>query len=84
MADIKIGKVTHYFSKIGVAVLELQDSIKIGDRIALLSKKGERFEQIVESMQIEKTQINEAKAGQSVGIKVIQEPKKNSDVFKVS
>jgi len=78
MADVKLGKVTHYFDKIGVAVLELTAPLKVGDRI-----KFPDFEQTVASMQIEHEQIEKAKKGDSIGLKVDQPVKKDVKVFKV-
>jgi translation initiation factor IF-2 len=83
MTEIKIGKVTHFFPKISVAVVELNGTLRKGDKIALIAKTGERFEQVVESMQIEKKQVTEAGSGQSIGLKVSKEPKMNSDVVKI-
>ena len=83
MTEIKIGKVTHFFPKISVAVVELNGTLRKGDKIALIAKTGERFEQVVESMQIEKKQVTEAGNGQSIGLKVSKEPKMNSDVVKI-
>ena len=71
MAEEKIiGKVTHYFNKIGVAVVELtEDGIKAGETIHF--RGGEKdFEQKVDSMQVEHEEISEAKKGDSVGLKV--------------
>jgi len=78
-----IGKVTHFFNKIGVAVLELtKDSLKVGETIHF--KGGERdFEQKVESMQIEHNEVSEAKKGESFGLKVEQAVREGDQVFKV-
>ena len=85
MAEEKkeIGKVTHYFSKIGVAIIELSGGLKVGDKIAL--EKGDvSFQQDVTSMHIEHDPVEEAKAGESVGIKVDQPAKEGCVVYKVS
>lgn len=82
MADTKIGKVIHYYDKIGVAVVEITAPIKIGDRIKS-AKDDTGFEQEITSMQIEHEQIKSAKKGQSVGIKVDQPVKKGDELFKV-
>ncbi len=73
-----IGKVTHYFSKIGVAVVKFDEPVKTGDRIRI-SGHGKEFTQAIESMQIEKQPIQEAQAGQEVGLKVA-EPVKEGDL----
>jgi putative protease len=77
----EIGKITHYFSKIGVAVVELSDSISVGDTILIKGAHTE-FEQDVASMQIEHESIQTAKKGQSIGLKVKQKVHENDRVFK--
>lgn len=84
MNDQKVGKVTHYYDKIGVAVVELSDSLKVGDRIKFVRGGEELFEQPVESLQLEHEAVQEAKAGQEVGLKVLQEVKDAAEVYKVS
>ena len=77
-----IGKVTHYFSKIGVAVIELSDNLKVGDTIRILGGETD-FNQVVESMEIEHQKIEEAKAGDSVGLKVSQKVRDGYKVYKL-
>jgi len=78
-----IGRVTHYFNKIGVAVIELtEDDLKQGEVIHF--KGGERdFEQKVESMQVEHKEIEEAKRGESIGLKVDEPVREGYIVYKV-
>jgi len=84
MADFKVGKVTHYFDKIGVAVVELTGALAVGDNIRVSRKNGEEFTITVSSMQVEHEQIQEAKKGDTVGLKVDQTVKEGDEVFKVS
>ena len=77
-----VGKVTHYYNKIGVAVVELEDSLKIGDEISIEGKTT-NFRQKVESMQIEHNPIQEAKAGDVIGLKVIDRVREGDLVYKV-
>jgi len=77
-----IGKVTHYFSKIGVAVVELQDELRIGDKIRIEGPTTE-IEQEVTSMQIEHQPIEVAKPGQKIGLKVINKVREKDLVFKI-
>jgi len=77
-----IGKVTHYFSKIGVAVIELEDTLKVGDTIRIVGGDTD-FTQTVESMEIEHQKIQEAKAGDKVGLKVEQKVREGYKVYKV-
>lgn len=76
----EIGKITHYFGKIGVGVLELTDSLKVGDTI-VITGHGKEFEQKVESMQVEHEQVEEAKAGDAVGLKVAEPVKEGDTVY---
>lgn len=64
-----IGKVTHYYDKIGVAIVKLSKGLKVGDTIKFV-KGDDSFDQVVASMQVEHAAIEEAKKGDEVGIKV--------------
>ena len=77
-----VGKITHFFNKISVAVLSLTDEIKVGDKISIEGKEG-AVEQVVESMQVEHKEIGSAKAGDDVGMKTVQPVKVGDDVYKV-
>lgn len=78
---IEIGKITHFFSKIGVAVIELKKTLKVGDTIAIKGPTTD-FEQLVDSMQIEYENVKEAKAGQSIGLKVAERVRETDAVYK--
>jgi len=67
---VLIGTVTNFYSHISVAVVELSSKIRVGARIHIEGTTT-NFEQKVDSMQIEHKAIKEAKAGQSIGLKVI-------------
>ncbi len=82
MADVKVGKISHYYDKIGVAVVEVLKSLKVGATIKISGHDNE-FTQSVASMQIEHEQIEEAKKGQSVGLKVDKAVKEGDEVFLV-
>jgi len=76
----EIGKITHYFGKIGVGVLELTDALKVGDTI-VISGHNKEFEQPVESMQVEHEEVTEAKPGDAVGLKVSEAVKEGDTVY---
>ncbi|MBI4999558.1 U32 family peptidase C-terminal domain-containing protein [Candidatus Gottesmanbacteria bacterium] len=82
MADVKVGKITHHYDKIGVAVIEVAKPLKVGDTIKI-SGHDKEFTQTISSMQIEHEQIQEAKKGQVIGLKVDQPVKENDEVFLV-
>ena len=74
----EIGRITHYFPKVGVAVVELSADLKKGDLVTI-GGKSEPFDQTIASMQIEKKEIPLAKKGQAVGLKV-EKPVKEGDI----
>lgn len=78
-----IGKVTHYFDKIGVAVIELTGSLKVGDKIEIGRNEEDAFQQDVSSMQVEHKTIEKAKKGDAIGIKVDNPTKEGAVVSKV-
>ncbi|HLE75230.1 MAG TPA: translation elongation factor-like protein [Candidatus Bathyarchaeia archaeon] len=78
---VEVGHITHFFSKISVAVLELTAPLTVGDRI-LVKGPSTDFEQVVESMQIEHKNIQRAEAGQSIGLKTVQHVKERDTVYK--
>ncbi len=83
MAEEKqIGKITHFFGGISVGVVELTDGLKVGDTIHIVG--GERdFTQAVESMQIEHENIERAKSGDAIGLKLDEAAKPGDTVYKV-
>jgi len=79
----EVGKVTHFFTKISVAVIELRASISVGDRI-LIKGPTTNLEQTIESMEIEHEKVTQAEAGQSIGLKVDDRVRENDTVYKIS
>lgn len=80
----EIGKITHYFSKINVGVLELtKGELHNGDTIHIKGHTSD-FYQKVESMQLEHILVDKAKPGEPVGIKVESPVRENDIVFKVT
>jgi len=77
-----IGKVIHYFSKIGVAVIGLSDTLKVGETIRIVGGETD-FNQVIESMEIEHQKVEIAKAGDSVGLKVSQKVRDGYKVYKL-
>lgn len=77
-----VGKVSHWFGKISVAVVDLTGELRVGDRISI-EGRGRSFEQTVTSMEIEHKAVQVATAGQSIGLKVEQPAKAGDQVFKI-
>ncbi len=82
MAEKEIGAITNYFSKIGVAVIQLSAPLQLGDEI--LIRGGEReFQQKVGSLQVEHQPIEKGEAGQEVALKLDEKARPGDKVFKV-
>lgn len=78
---MEVGRITHFFPKISVAVIELSKPLKVGDTIAVKGPTTD-FEQPVTSMQIEHKEVQKAEAGQSIGLKVVQRVRETDLVYK--
>jgi len=77
-----IGKVTHYFGKISVAVLELSAPLAVGDEISIEGAVT-NVRQKIDSMEIEHKKIDKAKKGDSIGLKVADRVRENDQVYKI-
>jgi putative protease len=82
MAEERIGVVNDYFAHIGVAGIDLEQSVRVGDTIHIVGHTTD-LQQMVESMQIEHEQVEEAKAGDAIGIKVKDRCRDGDVVYKV-
>ena len=78
----EVGKISTYFSHVGVAAIKVSDKLKIGDKIRIKGNTTD-FEQKVESMQMENEKVKEARKGDHVGIKVSERVRPNDKVFLV-
>ncbi len=70
-----------YYSNIGVAALELTGNIKVGDTIIIRGNTTD-VEHVIESMEIDRQPIQEAKSGDQIGIKVATKIRKGDHVYK--
>ena len=80
-ALIEIGSITHYFSKINVAVVKLSLPLSVGDRIQIKGPSTD-FEQTVDSMQVDRKLIQRAEGGESIGLKLNQQVHEKDVVYK--
>lgn len=78
-----IGKITHYFGKIEVGIVELSKTLVVGDTIHVKGGSTD-FEQEVKSMQIEHENIEKAKKGDVIGLEVKEKVREGDEVYKVS
>lgn len=82
MTSLKVGKVTHYYDKIGVAIVDLSASLSVGDNIKFVRGGEDVHKQKVETIQIEHEKKDTAKKGDVIGLKVTKEIKEGAEVFK--
>jgi putative protease len=84
MAEDEIGHITHFFPKIGVAVIEITaGSLKVGETIRIKGHTSD-FTQTVESLQQEHLSVPEIKTGISAGLKVKDHVREGDKVFRVT
>ena len=83
MPEKAIGRVTDFFSRPVVAGIELTAPLKQGDKIHIVGHTTD-MEMTVESMQIDNVNVQQAKAGDAVGIKLKDRVRKGDTVFKIT
>ena len=79
--ETEIGEVMTYYANIGVAAIELTGSVKVGDIIIFRGFTTD-LEHKVDGIQIEHNSVQEAKAGDQIGVKVPGKVRKNDRVYK--
>jgi translation elongation factor EF-1alpha len=80
----EVGRISHYFSKISVGVVELTaGSLKVGDTIHVKGHTTDLYQK-VESMQVEHNNVPSAKKGESFGLRVESQVREHDLVFKVT
>ena len=83
MSEKVLGQISHYYGKIGVAVVKVKDKLQVGQTVKIQRKGGEEFEQTIASMQIEHEPVEVAKKGDGVGMKVDQAVKPGDVLVKI-
>ncbi|MBA7475748.1 hypothetical protein ES707_11121 [subsurface metagenome] len=83
MPEEVVGNVSDFFAHPVVAGIELTGTLKVGDTIHIKGHTSD-MEFTVNSMQIDNANVNEAKAGDSVGIKVSERVRRGDVVYKVT
>lgn len=78
-----IGKISHYFSNIKVAVIELSSPLKKNDTIRIVGGQETDFDQKVSSMQVDHKEVKSAKKGDSVGVQIGEKVREGYKVFKI-
>ncbi len=83
MPEIEVGSITDYFAHLMVAGVTLTRPLKIGDRLHILGHTTD-VEIELTSMQIEHNNVTQAKAGDSVGIKVPERVRHGDRVYVIA
>ncbi len=83
MPEEVIGQVSDFFAHPLVAGIELTASLKLGDRVHIKGHTTD-LEMTVTSMQVNNVAVNEAKAGDSIGVKVSERVRRSDTVYKIS
>lgn len=81
MAKKLVGKVTHYYSKIGVAIIDLAEPLTVGDEVSI-EGASTNVKQVVDSMQVEHESVKTADRGNSVGMKVPEKVRPGDNVYR--
>ena len=79
----EVGSVSHFFAKINVAIIEVTDTISVGDRIFIKGPTTD-LEQTVDSMEMEYAKVQRAETGQSIGMKVNGRVREKDVVYKTA
>jgi selenocysteine-specific translation elongation factor len=83
MPEEEVGKVNDFFARPVVAGIELTGTVKVGDKIHIKGHTTD-MEFVINSMQIDNVNVEEARAGDSVGIKVADRVRRGDTIYKVS
>lgn len=78
----KVGMISHFYNKINVAIIDLEDTLNKGDTIEIAGPST-HVHQTVDSMQIEHKDVISAKKGQSIGLQVSDKVKEKDVVYKL-
>ena len=82
MKEERVGIVSHYYDKIGVAAVVLEGELAVGDTIHIKGHSTD-FTQNMESIQIENKNVERAKEGDNIGIKINEHAREHDVVYKV-
>ena len=83
MSEKQVARVTHYFTRLSVAVLALTDTLNVGDRIHIYGHSTD-LEQTVDSMQIEHKPVLKVGPGDDVALKVIEPVRQGDIVYRMT
>ena len=76
-----IGKVTHYYDKINVAILKLSSPLKTGEEVEFKGTTTD-FKQSIDSMEVDHEKVKKAKKGEVIGVKVDEKVREHDLVYR--
>jgi len=76
----RVGVISRYFHKIGVAAIVLEDTLNVGSKIKIEGATT-NFEMVVKSMQVDRAEIESGSKGQEIAIKVADRVRENDVVY---
>lgn len=80
--EVEIGRVTHFYNHLNVAVLKLNENLKLGDRIHILGHSTDFIEKVT-SMEVNHHAVGTVEPGADVAIKVIEPVHEHDSVLRV-
>ncbi len=82
MEGVEVGRVFNFFEKIMVAAIEINGDIKLGNTLRFVGA-GHDFTEVVDSMQVDGKNVERAKKGDKIGIKISEKINKGAKVYRV-
>ena len=83
MPEVVIGEVTDFFAHPVVAGITLSGPLKVGDKIHIKGHTTD-LELAIDSMQVNNVNVEAAKAGDAIGVKVSDRVRRGDTVYKVT
>ncbi len=83
MPELEVGKIDAFFARPVVAGIELTSTVKVGDKLHIKGHTTD-IEVTIDSMQIHNVNVQEAKSGDSIGIKVPDRVRPGDHVYKIT
>ncbi len=82
MPEELIGEVIHWFGNINVAGIKLTSELTVGDQVHIRGHTTD-FEQTIASMQLDNEDVEEARPGDEIGVKLESRARVGDAVYKV-
>jgi hypothetical protein len=77
----EIGEITHWYDKIGVAVIKLTSPLAKGDTVKVV-RGDDEFEETVNELQIDHAPVEKGKKGDELAVKLSNKAKVGATVYK--